>query len=141
MTVGVSTLYVLAPLHEEIREVGHNIAHYIEAPISFLEHTTYRSTEFHTAHEHIEADHGHEHLFIDFLGAFLEKSSSEKSPMKNSSLKLKVDKHIISEQKFKRYVDVTCAPAVTIWKYIIEVLLGYRTIIYVPPQNIDTCNV
>lgn len=134
MTMGTSALYVFAPFHKEIQYVCHNIAHFIEAPNSMLEHDTLEQALSHKAHDHDVSHSGHDHQFMDFLGTLLEKSPTGNNPMQANSFELKIDKHLATVYQLKKYAAILCLDTEMIWNHTIEVSQGYHTEIYVPPK-------
>ena len=136
MAMGISTLYVLAPFHKEIRYVCHNIAHFMEAPSSVLDHDTLGQTTSHGTHDHDVSHSGHDHHFMDFLGALLEKSPMDNGPMQTTSFELKIDKHIATVYKLKKYSTILRKYSRVFWNHTIAVSQGYLAEVYVPPKAV-----
>lgn len=92
----MSLLYVLGPVHREVKHLLHSITHVLEMPDQVLSHkdetTAILGINAHKSKYHIKKDSSHHHKLITFIEEILKSSGQSKS--ESSPIKVKVDKHI-----------------------------------------------
>lgn len=95
IVVLMSLLYVLGPVHLELKGFLHTIAHTLHMPDTVLSHQKGSvATHIHQSNEHKKAIAKHDHSVIELVEKILEGADNENETPNHLLPNHKIDKHI-----------------------------------------------
>ncbi|MEM9866656.1 MAG: hypothetical protein AAF765_03130 [Bacteroidota bacterium] len=100
ITLCISFLYLVSPLHKPLTEVFHQISHNIHGTTDALVHdpTSYGFQDSHFEHGHKSSSAHHEHGFLDFFDGIFSAASDFDDSNKDLFIIKDLDKHLMNEK-------------------------------------------
>lgn len=89
----ISMIYLLMPIHKEVKITLHNISHFLEMPNVILSHNHNENLNYKVKSSTITY---HEHKILDLLDALTNTDTSTKDSNKPYETNNKIDKHFHS---------------------------------------------
>ncbi|TBN04419.1 hypothetical protein EYD45_07320 [Hyunsoonleella flava] len=140
VTIAMCFCYVFGPLHSEISEVLHKIAHQLEMP----EHVISHSDTFFTNNAQAHSEHSletsaniHNHYVLNIIDNLFKASESENDSENTDVLIIKLDKHTRYKQKYKRSLSFVLNTQSKMTFFLTgQIRLGYLKSPIQPPQYI-----
>jgi hypothetical protein len=91
--VVISLIYILIPLHNELKSALHGMSHYLEMPDVVLSHNQNENLNYKTS---TNSFHGHK--IIDLLDYLAEATNNNEDSNKANLVDNKIDKHFYSSK-------------------------------------------
>lgn len=131
LAVSISLIYVLMPLHNELKGMLHSVSHYLEMPNSVLSHNQDDNLNYKYKKT---ATSFHQHKIIDFLDLIDSSTTTENSDVPNL-VDNKIDKHFFSSTyRVLKQVLATSPPVLC--DYTKKIKNGFHRKIIYPPETI-----
>jgi hypothetical protein len=130
ITTAISVVYILMPIHKEVKSTLHFISHSIEKSGFMLSHNhnQYLADDF----KNSVVSH-HEHEMIDILDYFIDEEHNNEDSKKPNTINNKVDKHFHSSKYMEQKLVSTKTSSVN-YNYNEKIKDGFYAKIKIPPK-------
>lgn len=97
VAIAISVIYMLMPIHKEVKSALHDVLHYLEMPDFVLSHNQDKNLNYKFQASTISY---REHKLINLLDAFIGKKNNNEDSNKTHVVNVKIDKHF-HDHKYK----------------------------------------
>ncbi|MCF7568038.1 hypothetical protein L3X37_06620 [Sabulilitoribacter arenilitoris] len=126
-------IYLLMPIHKEVRSTLHRISHFLEMPNTILSHNKYENINYNLTASAITY---HEHKILDLLNNLTEANSKTNESNKPHVVISKIDKHFhLSKYGVLKLIETKSSLAIDCYKEKLKTLFYKK--IKIPPKNIS----
>jgi len=133
LAIVISIVYLLMPIHKEVKSALHSMSHYVQMPDVIMSHNhnenqNYKFKESTLAH--------HEHQIIDLLDGIFDSDSngSEDNQRESTTIEFKINKHITSNKYAFVFQNTDQIDTPVFWITNVFSQKGYLDQLYRPPK-------
>lgn len=129
----ISMIYLLMPIHKEVRSTLHSISHFLEMPNTIISHNQNENINYNLTASTITY---HEHKILDLLNNLAEANTNTNEANKPDKVDNKIDKHFYS-YKFKASKLISKKLLLVIDSYKEKVKDLFYIKIKIPPKQLN----
>ncbi|GAA4882256.1 hypothetical protein GCM10023311_00410 [Flaviramulus aquimarinus] len=130
VAIVISVIYMLMPIHKEVKSVLHSMSHYLQMPDMVLSHNQDQNLNYKTQTSNITF---HQHKLIDLLDAFIGNKTNNEDSNKAHIFNIKIDKHFY-DHKYKYQELISTKTSSIIDNYKEKIKDEFFGKIKVPPK-------